>query len=365
MVHIFIGTKAQYIKTAPVIRELEKRGIEYNLIDSGQHSGISHKYRNFFLLKEPDVAMRANKGDIKTFLTAFFWLLKFFLLGIFTPKRIFRNLFRNKGGMCIIHGDTPTTLLSIFLAKRVGLKAVHLESGLRSYNMLNPFPEEIIRIIVMRYSDYLFAPGTIYEENLKKMGCKGRIFQIWNNTNMDSIQYALTHNSLFSKEVDGYQVLVTIHRFETIYSRKRLAFVVKLISHIPRAMKILFCVHPPTEVRLRKYGLFSLLEEQPNVFLSPLLEYQDFVFYQSKVEFVIADGGSIQEESYYLGTPCLVVREKTERNEGIGENVYLSEFDLNKAEWFLKNYSQLKVGSKIKSGVSPSAMIVEKIMGLN
>ncbi len=362
MIHVFIGTKAQYIKTAPVILELGKRGIAYNLIDSGQHSNISHIYRKFFRLREPDVAMRAGRDDIKTVATAFFWLLRVFLLGIVFPQRIYRDLFKGKGGICLIHGDTPTTLLSIFLAKRVGLKVVHLESGLRSYSVLHPFPEEIIRIIVMRYSDYLIAPGDLYEENLKKMGCKGTIIQIGQNTNLDSIRYALSHHAQSPKKRKRYQVLVAIHRFETIYSRRRLAFVVDLISRISRDKEIVFCIHPPTEVRLHKYGLFSLLKSQPNLSLSPLLEYPDFTFHLSQVDYIIADGGSIQEESYYLGTPCLVLRRKTEREEGIGENVFLSGFDMHKADWFLNNYGQLRRESKIGSGASPSSMIVEEIM---
>ena len=361
MIHVFIGTKAQYIKTAPVILELEKRGIAYNLIDSGQHSGIAYTYRRFFRLREPDAAMRAGKDDIKTFFTAFSWLCKFFLLGIFFPKRMWRDLFKGKGGICIIHGDTPTTLLSIFLAKRAGLLVAHLESGLRSHNIFHPFPEEIIRIITMYCADYLFVPGNSYAENLKKMGCKGALIQIGQNTNVDSIRYALQHYMPAGKKGTSYQVLMSIHRFETIYSRKRLAFVVELISRIPRDKKILFCIHPPTEVRLRKYKLFSLLQAQPNLFLSPLLEYPDFVFHQSQVEYIITDGGSIQEESYYLGIPCLVLRKRTERYEGIGENVCLSGFNLGKVEWFIRNYGQLKRESRVGMGVSPSAIIVEKI----
>lgn len=365
MFFFFIGTKAQYVKTAPVLLELNKRNIEYILIDSGQHAQLSKKFRKSFGIKEPDIQLREGKQDIATFLSAFFWITSFFLKGLFLKNRVSREIFKNKKGICVIHGDTPTTLLSIFLAKRVGLKVAHLESGLRSFNLLHPFPEEIIRIISMKFSDYLFSSHYTYSENLSKIKCKGEVIQISENTNLDSTRYAIAKKRGGYKGIKRPYALVSIHRFESIYSGKRLKFIVNLIINISKTISILFCVHPPTRIRLEKYGLYGLLNNKNNIILKPLINYEDFLQNQLHAEFIITDGGSIQEESFYFGIPCLLLRMKSERIDGLGENVVLSGFDEERINSFLNNYSQLRRKNRLDSKNHPSSEIVDALLKLH
>ena len=166
MIHAFIGTKAQFIKTAPVLKELQRRGIEYNLIDSGQHAQTNRKLREFFDIPVPNIILRSGTGDITKLSQAAIWALRIIFLGIFRRRKVWSEIFRSQNGICIIHGDTLTTLLSLFLARRVGIKVAHIEAGLRSFNYLNPFPEELIRIIVMKFSDLLLAPSPDYPSQL-------------------------------------------------------------------------------------------------------------------------------------------------------------------------------------------------------
>ena len=362
MIHIFIGTKAQFIKTAPVIRELDKRKIAYNLIDSGQHAEISRKLIQLFGLRQPDLRLREGKGDIVSFGQALGWVLKWGLKAIFQPQGVRQQLFKGEGGICLIHGDTLSTLLALFLAKRAGLKVAHIEAGLRSYNLWHPFPEELIRLITMRKADILFAPSQWACDNLLRMKLKGKIVNAGGNTIADAIRYAMGQQTE-SRIPDGDYVFVTIHRLETIYCRKRLKQLVELLLEIAAEHKLLFVLHKPTQIQLQKFSLLKKLEYNPQIRLLPLQNYFNFLCLLQGCKFVISDGGSVQEESHYLGVPCLVMRKKTERREGLGENVCLAEFDEEKINYFTQNYSQFKREAKPALGTSPSQLIVDEILG--
>jgi len=358
LIHIFIGTKAQYIKTAPVIRQMDKENICYNLIDSGQHANLSQKLREELQIRSPDVYLRKGK-DISTVLPALFWLLKNLLLATFYPQRTFRKVFKSEKGVCIIHGDTPTTLLSVYLAKRAGLKVVHLEAGLRSYNYLNPFPEEIIRVIAMKLSDILFAPGEWAYKNMEKMKLRGEKRNLKINTNIESLAFSLKQKSSFLLNVDNY-CLVTIHRVETLHNKERMKKVIELIFKISSKKSLVFVLHPPTEVRLKKYNLYDSLENHKNITLLSLTPHKDFIHVLKNADFVVTDGGSIQEESFYLNIPCLLMRKKTERPEGLGANVCLSGFDDRRIDYFLSNWKSF-VSSKTEVDFSPSKKVVDCI----
>ena len=170
MIHIFVGTKAQFIKMAPIMQELDRRGIVYNFIDAGQHAGLTGDLIDQFDLRQPNVFLREEGGNIDTLLQAFAWTVSNLWRIVLRRNQVCRRVFGGGDGICLIHGDTLTTLLSLLYAKRCGLKVAHVEAGLRSYHLLDPFPEEMIRLIAMRHSDILFAPSDWALENLHKMG---------------------------------------------------------------------------------------------------------------------------------------------------------------------------------------------------
>ena len=297
LIHVFIGTKAQYIKTAPVIRALDTRRIPYNLVDSGQHRRLAQSLRRELAVRAPDVEL-GKAEDISSGGQALSWLMAGFRLGALHPGKVFREVFRGQGGVCLIHGDTPTTLLSNFLAKRAGLTVAHLEAGLRSYNYLNPFPEELIRMLVMRSADLLFAPGDWAFNNLKKMHLKGRLFNLHGNTNVDSLSYALRDRRPPPFHISDF-CLAAFHRVENLYNRHRLSAIVELLIKVAACKRVLLVLHPPTELQLKKTGLYAALRGSRDIVLSTLLPHRDFVSILSKADFVMTDGGSVQEESFY------------------------------------------------------------------
>ena len=359
MIHIIIGTKAQYIKTAPLLRELDSRNIAYNFIDTGQHAQITKDLRQELSIREPNVYLRKEK-DISAISDAFIWLVKYIMLATFSPKRISRDIFNNKKGICVIHGDTLSTLLSLYLAKRVGLKVAHIEAGLRSYNIFNPFPEEIVRIIAMKYSDILFSPSDWAYDNLISMNLKAKLINLKMNTNIESTRFALTCKSNLSLEIKNY-CLITIHRAETIFNEKRMRFIVNLLLRIAKFRNLIFIMHKPTILSLKRYRLYNALNNSKNIELLRLLTHTDFINLLNNADFIITDGGSIQEESFYLGIPCLLMRKNTERIEGLDSNVYLSRFNQERIDYFISDYQKFRT-NKFSNQNSPSEIIFQEII---
>ena len=359
MIHIFVGTKAQLIKMAPVMQELTRRDIPYNFIDAGQHAALTGDLVEQFNLREPDVRLRHSGKSITTLFQAATWTFSSLLRIIFKRKQIFRDVFKGKSGICLIHGDTLTTLLSLFYAKRCGIKVAHVEAGLRSYHLFNPFPEEIIRLIAMRFSTVLFSPSAWASGNLQKMGYTEKTVEVGGNTGIDAVRYATQTVDNGSRPDQPY-VLMTTHRVETIYSKSRLEMITQLIEKITRQDKLLFVLHEPTRHQLTRFGFYDKITRNPAVEMLPLQPYIKFMALVSGAKFIVTDGGSIQEESYVLNVPCLIIRTHTERMEGIGENAFLAEFNSKQIDQFFKILPTLN-RKDFDASLSPSKVIVDYV----
>ena len=180
MVHFFIGTKAQFIKMAPVMAEMQKRGLPFRLIDSGQHAELSASVRSVFGLPEPAIALSDEKSEVIRVGGAIKWYLKILRRARRDSAWLKNEVFPG-GGICVIHGDTLSTLLGLQLAKRAKMKVAHVESGLTSRRRFEPFPEQLIRMFVMKRADVLFAPGEQAAWNLTRMRVRGKIVDTGRN----------------------------------------------------------------------------------------------------------------------------------------------------------------------------------------
>jgi len=358
VIDVFIGTKAQYIKTAPLLRLMTEQGMDYRLIDSGQHAAFAPALRRNLGVKEPDICL-ADDGDIASVPAALYWMIKQILTALFRPAYLREEVFSADSTYCVIHGDTPSTFISLVMAKRAGKRVAHLESGLRSFRWYRPFPEEMIRQLCTRYCDLLFAPSDWAEENLKQMKVRGKIINIGQNTNVEAMQYSLERATDTLDRGSPY-ALVTLHRVETILRRSRLAFATSLIQDLASARRVIFVLHPPTEHKLRDFGLMESLSGLENLHMEPLMDHGRFLVLLRGAEFVITDGGSIQEEAYYLDTPCLVLRSETERREGLGGNVVMGDFDKGVIQDFLQHYGHYRSGQAIGSKL-PSQRVLDSL----
>lgn len=353
MIHVFLGTKAQLIKMAPIMKLLSDRNIPYNFIHSGQHQETVSDIISDFQISPPDFYL-ANGPDVKSKSQVPKWL---YLCAARTGKKSECWAGRKPGDkdVVLVHGDTLSTLAGALAAKRMRFQCAHIESGLRSFNILHPFPEELVRLATFRLANTLYCPDASAVDNVSAL-CKVTI-NTQGNTMLDATRLAVQTKRASDLSAFG---IISVHRYENIFSSKRLSWIVDRIICISKRHKSLFIMHPPTEQRLRDTGLYSKLEAAPNVELKKRLGYFEFSELLAKAQFLVTDGGSNQEECSYLGLPCLVMRKATERGEGIGHNVVISNYDSQIISHFFNNLSSYRKASILNNG-SPSEIIVKHL----
>lgn len=353
-IHVFIGTKAQYIKTAPLLRLMDERGVGYRLVDSGQHAELTERLREELDVRAPDAVFGGDR-DVTSIPEAVAWAAKLASRLPLSRRTLRREFFDGRGGVCVVHGDTPTTLLSLLVGRRAGLQVAHLEAGLRSGSLLHPFPEELIRIVVMRFADVLFAPSPEARRNLEEMQPRGAIVELPANTTLEAVRHAVGD---LDASGDG-PALVTTHRVENLARPSRLRRLVGYVEDVARREPVQFVAHGPTLRALESSELDDRLEET-GVEVVRLLPHDEFVTRLARARFVITDGGSIQEECYYLGVPTLLWRKRTERPEGIGENVVISGYDDQTVRRFLADPQQYR-RSPMEVDSEPSRLILDHL----
>lgn len=352
MIHIVIGTRAQLIKMVPVMTALRDSETAYNLVLTGQHHATMNEILDEFTLKPPDVLLHEGLDIVSPF-QMLAWTLKILARCPSARKSIFGN---DRRGIVLVHGDTVSTLLGAVMGQVAGLHIGHIESGLRSFDLLHPFPEELTRLLALRLSDTLFCPGKWAVENV--VGLRKAVVNTGSNTMADTAALALRLSSRRDHLPDGPFVLVSLHRTENIFQRRRLVRIVEFLEGIADR-RLLFILHPPTETRLRHYGLLERLAGS-GIELRPRYSYLDFFALLKAADFVVSDGGSIQEESSYLGVPCLLMRKKSERPEGIGRNVVLSGYDASTIRAFVDNFDRYRQ-PPCPGGESPTEAIVTRL----
>lgn len=309
--HIFIiGTRAQLIKVAPVLRSFEEISLSTQFILTGQHNDTMHDLIEEFEIKTAPISLIKDK-EHSSILALLFWLPHIFFLLINILKK-------NKKSNIFVHGDTLTTLMSTLAAKLTGHSVIHLESGLTSNRLFNPFPEEIIRRIVFRYTDVACCPSEQDVQHMKKYP-KAKILYTYGNTILDSIICLKIGENIDKKP---NTILVSLHRFHNIYKKERLQSIVEMLITLSDKYEINFVLHPATQKKLSQYNLMGELENH-KINLLPRMTYNKFLNFALSNEVVITDGGSNQEELAYFGHPTIILRTTTERQDGIGKNAIL------------------------------------------
>jgi UDP-N-acetylglucosamine 2-epimerase (non-hydrolysing) len=358
MIHVIIGTRAQIIKMAPVMKELEDRGIDYNFIFLAQHKETMYEIFAQFGIKKPNIVIGDMNRDITNVKDMVLWSFRVLINGFSKRKLIFQN---DKKGVVLIHGDAPPLFLGGLIAKFQGLKVAQVEAGLRSFNYFKPFPEEATRVFSSKMGliDIFFCQDE--KSTLNVSPYKKTAYSTHYNTMLDSLRLAekVSPGKTIS-EVSGEFAIASLHRFETISKKEKLEKVVSELIKISKKIKLLFILHPPTRVALNKAGLYGSLEKEPGCHLLPRLGFFEFNHILRKAEFIITDGGSNQEECFYLGIPCLLFRSETERMEGLNNNVVLSKFDSVIINDFVANYKSYR-REPVSENTSPSYYIVDQL----
>ena len=336
MIHVLIGTRAQLIKMIPLMREMQDRGIDYNFIFMAQHHETIYEMLDDFDLKSPDSVLCDEGSDIVSAKQMALWSLKVLWHGLWRRKTLFRG---DKDGIVLIHGDAPPLFLGAVLAKLQGLKVGSVEAGLRSFKMRKPFPEEATRVFTARLGliDVFYCQDDTSLRNAQAYR-QGRCVHTHGNTIVDAIRLA-THlnDAAQANDADDAEpfAVVTLHRFETISNAEGLQRIVDLVKRVTGKIRAKFILHPPTRAALQRSGLYHELEQNDRLELLPRMRFIHFNSLISKAAFLITDGGSNQEETAFLGIPCLLFRDETERQDGLGENVLLSHFDNQAIDAFI------------------------------
>lgn len=307
---IVLGTRPEAIKLIPVYRELKERGADVHLISTGQHGSMLGQIFQFFEIT-PDVSLEVMMHDqTLSGLTARLTN---------TLQECFDS---GKYEVVIVQGDTTTAMVASLVAYYNRLLVAHVEAGLRTYNKYSPFPEEINRQIIGRIADFHFAPTKFAESILKKEQINGS-YQV-GNTVIDSLLFCLDkvqrqqecYKEKFSF-LSRYErlILITGHRRESFGKGfDEICKAIKELSQLYPHILFYYPVHLNPNVKNKVY---NILADISNVYLDQPLPYDELVYLMSRSYIILTDSGGIQEEAPSLHVPVLVMRETTERPEGI------------------------------------------------
>lgn len=308
VVNFVIGTAAELIKVYPLLRACDERGHDVRVLATGQsRENLLMQFRDFgFDLGR--IAWLVEGDDLERSSSALKWFARAFLAWG-RARRALRE------GYVVVHGDTLSTLIGAFHGWRLRRPVVHVEAGLRSPRLLDPFPEEIDRRLVSRLTDVHFPPDARAAGHLR-----GEVVATSGNTLADAVRLVPEGT------VGGGFALVNVHRFENLNSPARWKAIVDTVVAAASQRKVVFVMHPPTRHRLERDADAKAAFARAGVELRERMAFSAFVGLLKRADFLISDGGSNQEECSYLGKPCLVMRESTERTEGLDGCCVLSRF---------------------------------------
>ncbi len=339
----------------PLMKMFDKHHIPYTYIHTGQHYGIIKENAKLFHVRQPDIYLSKKKKDLQNVWDLLRW----------APEVLWnaRKLPIKQVDYVLNHGDTESTLLTLLITKFFRANMIHIESGMRSGTYLEPFPEEIIRSLTDNLADVRFCP---YPTDFKYLAGKKNTYVTNGNTGFDAVNVAL-HKKPSQKVTNLSKkkyVVFLVHRKETLFLQERTQVVLNILEMIlKKGYTAVWPMHANTKYQLKKNGFWpqiQSLQQQYDLQLEVFFNYIDFIHLLKGSVFAASDGDGVQEESYYLNKPALILRKVTDSLPGIGENAYISYLQPKRATYFLNNFKKIK--SKTKPVGSPSKVIFDYIL---
>lgn len=314
MICIILGTRPEIIKMSPVIRECERRGLDYFVLHTGQHYSYEMDRIFFDELELPDAKyyLDVGSGNHGKQTGLMLWKIEEVLLA-------------EKPEVVLVQGDTNTVLAGALAASKLHIKVGHIEAGLRSFD--RDMPEEINRVLTDHISDYLFTPTETSRQYLLEEGIPDDRIFVTGNTIVDAVYQNIKiakkkANVLERFDLsEGKYFLATAHRVENVDDAVRLGGILEgfRFVHEEFGMPVVFPAHPRTMKMISEFG-FNV--PAGTLIMEPL-GYLDFLQFESGARCVITDSGGLQEEACILGVKCVTLRDNTERpeTEDVGANV--------------------------------------------
>jgi UDP-N-acetylglucosamine 2-epimerase (non-hydrolysing) len=332
-----VGARPNFMKAAPVMRALVRRsGIQQILVHTGQHYdfNMSDVFFQQLEIPAPDVNLQAGSGSHAQQTAE--------IISRFEPV-----ILERRPDCVLVYGDVNSTVAAALVCSKLLVPIGHVEAGLRSLD--RTMPEEINRLLTDQVADLLFTPSQDGNENLAREGvAAGKIHLVGNvmiDTLMRMLPAARTH---LPPDLPDRYALVTLHRPSNVDDLDWLSGMLHMLAEIAGELPVWFPIQPRTRQRLADAGIS--LEGFPGVRLLDPVPYLQFLGLQARATVVITDSGGIQEETTFLGRPCLTVRENTERpvTVDLGTNVLVGR-DMNR----LRQELQCVLAGRFKKGSVP------------
>ena len=305
-IHLIAGARPNFMKVAPLWHALNKETwCKPVLVHTGQHydAMMSDVFFSDLGLPAPDFHLGVGSGShaqqTAAVMTAYEELCQ-----QTSPDNV------------VVVGDVNSTMACAIAAKKLHLQVSHLEAGLRSFD--RTMPEEINRLLTDAISDLLWTPSPDADENLIREGIPAERIDRVGNIMIDSLvmmQGSITKAGVAKQmglEEKSYGV-VTLHRPINVDTPDALGAALSAIIDVSSSLPLVFPMHPRTKARVEEFGLMKELEQTASLKVCSPLGYVDFMSLLSDCALAITDSGGIQEETCYLGIPCITVRESTER----------------------------------------------------
>jgi UDP-N-acetylglucosamine 2-epimerase (non-hydrolysing) len=306
-VMLVFGTRPEAIKMCPLVNELKKRKLLNTIVCvTGQHRQMLDQVLEAFDVKpDYDLSVMKQKQTL-------------FDVTINILDRIKEVLEQVKPDVVLVHGDTSTTFVTALACFYLQIPVGHVEAGLRTYNIYSPYPEEFNRQAVSIISQYNFAPTELSRDNLLKEGKKPESIYITGNTAIDALKTTVSKEYQHPEldwALDSRLILVTAHRRENLGEPMHNMFkAIRRVMDEHPDVKAIYPIHMNPVVREAANSIFG--DEERMHIIEPL-DVLDFHNFQARSYMILTDSGGIQEEAPSLGKPVLVMRDTTERPEGI------------------------------------------------
>jgi len=306
VIHLICAARPNFMKVAPLYHELVRQGwARPLLVHTGQHydANMSSDILADLNLPDPDIYLGIGSGSHAEQTAGV--MLAYEKICLADPP-----------DYVVVVGDVNSTMAAAITAKKLLLPVAHLEAGLRSRDWT--MPEEINRIVTDALSDRLWTPSPDADENLRREGVPDERIVRVGNIMMDAFEMLrekISADPILSRLgiPSGSYGLVTLHRPSNVDQADTLRPLVESLQSVAEHLTLIFPVHPRTRERLKAFGLWSQLEQNQAVVLLDPVSYIPFMSLVQQARLVITDSGGIQEETTYLGIPCLTLRPNTER----------------------------------------------------
>lgn len=304
---LVFGTRPEAIKMCPLVNELKKRkSIQTIVCVTGQHRQMLDQVLDaFHVVPDYDLSIMKNKQTL-------------FDVTVNILQRIKEVLEEVEPDIVLVHGDTSTTFVTALACFYMQISVGHVEAGLRTYNIYSPYPEEFNRQAVGIVSSYNFAPTELSKNNLLNEGKKPETIYVTGNTAIDALKTTVkdeyTHSEL-EWAADSRLILLTAHRRENLGEPMKNMFrAIRRVMDEHPDVKAIYPIHMNPVVRETAN---EILGDDDRIHIIEPLDVLDFHNFQARSYLILTDSGGIQEEAPSLGKPVLVMRDTTERPEGI------------------------------------------------